>query len=218
MENVLLAAFLVVSTASLAHGQDSEALPLLSWPVTGSPLAEVEVDERPPMKLEGDKPFRLEFGRGSGLMGLETITIERDRVVLCRRNFKQIDEVTWRHWEVSTNGVGPNFTRKVAELIDNFKILDLHREYHANVFDGTQWVIWISQGKTEKAVYFNNHFPDRVQKFAVALDQELRAVLPKEIQWIPVPKEQSREHEKAIWRSLRPPTEPTVESTESSSE
>ncbi|MDA0814027.1 MAG: hypothetical protein O3C21_16755 [Verrucomicrobia bacterium] len=34
--------------------------------------------------------------------------------------------------------------------------------YHADVADGNQWVLAVTQGERQKAIYFNNHFPKSI--------------------------------------------------------
>src|SRR5262245_55092291 len=46
-------------------------------------------DEKPAFRIDPDKPYRIEFGRGSGWHGLETVQFAEDgRVVLHRMTFE----------------------------------------------------------------------------------------------------------------------------------
>ncbi len=79
----------------------------------------------------------------------------------------------------------------------------MHRKYYAEVADGTQWILWLQQGSQSKSIYFNNHFPEQIQRFAIRLDMILDISKMDKLVWSRVPKEQSRRHEKEIWNSIK---------------
>ena len=167
------------------------------------PLSKSEPDTRPAMHFDANKPFRLEFGRGSGWHGLDTIVLdEKGTVVLHRLQMEEKGTVIHHYWETTTLLLDPGMTRQIATLIQDLRILDMKRAYHADVHDGTQWVFWLVQGGQEKSVYFNNHFPKAIQDFAVTLDSHLRSAGVDKNKWIRVPDEESRQHEKAIWKGI----------------
>ena len=51
--------------------------------------------------------------------------------------------------------------RKLLVEIDFFR---LKKEYHANVYDGTQQWAWVKASGIQKQVYCDNHFPKPFQK------------------------------------------------------
>ena len=87
---------------------------------------------------------------------------------------------------------------KVLQAVEDNQLLGLHKAYHANVEDGTQWVLWIKQGENEKAIYFNNHFPKAIVGFATDLDAVLSASGSGNLTWYPA----ARDHEKELWDSI----------------
>jgi hypothetical protein len=168
------------------------------------PLSSIEADSRPAMRFDSSKPYRLEFGRGSGWHGLDTVVLEQDgTVVMHRLKAEKKDEVIHQYWETGTFQLDTNATQRIAEIISNLNLVDMHRAYHADVHDGTQWVFWIVQGEEEKSIYFNNHFPEVIQDFAVALDSELMSAGSENITWTRVPASKERQHENAIWNSIK---------------
>ena len=79
--------------------------------------------------------------------------------------------------------------------------LNGYLEDHANVADGTQWVLWIRQGDRERASYFNNHFPGPIVRFARELDEIIAQSVGPKLRWERVLPWNSREHEKELWKS-----------------
>lgn len=75
--------------------------------------------------------------------------------------------------------------------------------YHADIYDGTQWILWITQADQSKALYLNNHFPKAVRHLASKVDSELESAGLSLISWTPVPMESWRKHEKKIWDSIK---------------
>ena len=75
--------------------------------------------------------------------------------------------------------------------------------YHAEVHDGTQWVLWIKQADQEKSIYFNNHFPDEIVRFAEQLDAVLSECDLENMNWKTVPATESRQHERELWEAVK---------------
>lgn len=90
--------------------------------------------------------------------------------------------------------------RRISQSND---LIGLRKEYHENIHDGTQWVLWIKQGEREKSVYFNNNFPHRIKAFAKQLDAILEHAGLDKAAWQPVPQRNSRQHERELWDSIR---------------
>jgi len=164
----------------------------------------VEKDDRPAFTIDRTQPFWLEFGRGSGWHGLDTVKIDQTgRVVLHQMKSDRQQNVNVLSWEVATLQLAPEAVAEVLEAVESNDLMGLHKAYHADIADGTQWVLWMKQGAREKSVYFDNRFPPAITRFAEQLDAILaRAGLDK-VAWQTVPERESRQHEKELWNSIR---------------
>jgi hypothetical protein len=110
------------------------------------------------------------MGDGSGRLGYNTIEIDSEG--RCRFTFMQMQLVTmpdgeigrglsWRRAEFQ---ISPQTLLDLRKLLVEIDFFRLKREYHANVYDGTQrWARVKACGK-EKRVYCNNHFPGPFEK------------------------------------------------------
>src|SRR5262249_17528564 len=155
-------------------------------------------DDRAAFQIDPSQPFRIELGRGSGWHGLNTVKVTQDGAVLLYRQNAQESG-----WEQTSLTLSPEALKAILEAVEANKLLHLERAYHANVADGTQWVLWIQQGAQEKSVYFNNHFPAEIQRFVQQLDQALVQGGLRQSNWKPVAAAASRAHEKELWASIR---------------
>ncbi len=100
--------------------------------------------------------------------------------------------------------VPPEAVSKILAAVSENGLLRLHKEYRArNVYDGTQWVLRITQGENEKRVYFNNYFPGAITHFAESLDDILVESGVRQIRWEQVPETENRLHEKDLWSSVQ---------------
>ena len=176
------------------------------------PMSYSVPDPRPVMQFDPRKPYRLEFGRGSGWDGLNTIALDDTKcVVLHCMKMEDKEFALYPYCEKATIFIDSETYQQIAQLIYNLRITEMDCEYHANVCDGTQWVFRLIQGGQEKSVYFNNHFPSAIQDFAVAIDEELKNVGSGEIEWFRVPDNNIRDHEKVLWDSIRnKPNKPAI--------
>jgi hypothetical protein len=173
-------------------------------PPIGHVLSRVDKDIRPAFRIEPTKPFRIEFGRGSGWHGLDTIKVDQDgRVVLHRENHQRQGDTIIQSWEKATLQLPPRSLTKVLEAVEANRLMELHKGYHANVADGTQWVLWIKQGNQEKSVYFNNHFPEQIVRFAERLDGILSECGVDKLDWQVVPAVETRRNERELWDSIK---------------
>jgi hypothetical protein len=164
----------------------------------------VEKDDRPVFTIDRAQPFWLEFGRGSGWHGLDTVKLDQTgRVVLHRMKSERQQDVTVLSWEVATLQLPPEAVAEVLKAVDSNDLMGLHKAYHENIADGTQWVLWIKQGEGEKSVYFNNSFPRAITAFAEQLDAILARGGLGAVAWQPVPDRESRQHEKELWDSIK---------------
>jgi len=156
------------------------------------------------MVFDASKPYRLEFGRGSGRYGLDTIVLDEEgRITQHRQKEVPTEDGIYCYWQTRSFSIPSDTVKQVAALIEDLRIIEMKRAYHADVVDGMQWIFWLVQGGQEKSVYFNNHFPKAIQDFAVALDAQLRNAGIAKIKWTRVPDDESRQHEKAIWNSKK---------------
>lgn len=167
------------------------------------PLHKTEPDPDPNMAFDPTRPYRIEFGRGSGYDGLDTIAIdENGQVVLYRMREEWDGGLIRPRWETASSSLDPQARQRIAELIRDLKLLEMGNAYHADVADGSQWVFWLVQGDEEKTIYFDNHFPEPIQDFAVALDRELN-LSEGMFDWNRVPDELADAHAKELWGSLK---------------
>lgn len=163
------------------------------------PVSKVVKDERPPFRLDLDQPWSITFGRGSGWHGLDTIQLDQEG----QAAFHRQSDVFLTSWETATAQLPPDAVTKVLESVESNRLLGLDRAFHADVHDGTQWVLWVQQGDREKSVYFDNHFPRPIVQFAAQLDVIVARSVGPSLRWRAVPTAQSRDHERALWESLR---------------
>jgi hypothetical protein len=161
-------------------------------------------NDRPAFTIDHTQPFWVEFGRGSGWHGLDTVKIDQTgRVVLHRMKSEHQVHVNALSWEVATLQLSPEALDEVLKAVESNKLMGLQKAYHENIADGTQWVLWIRQGEHEKSVYFDNRFPPAITRFAEQLDAVLaRAGLDKAA-WQPVPERESHQHERELWDSIK---------------
>ena len=164
----------------------------------------VEKDDRPPFTIDRTQPFRLEFGRGSGWHGLNTIKIDRTgRAVLHRQKAEYRKDVTVTSWEFATLQLSPEALAEVLQAVESNNLMRLHKAYHEDIADGTQWVLWIKQGEQEKSVYFDNSFPRAITDFAEQLDAILTRDGSDKVTWQPVPERESGQHDRDLWDSIK---------------
>jgi hypothetical protein len=167
------------------------------------PLVKTEKDEVPSFRIDAKKTFRIELGQGSGWHGLNTTRISEDSVVTL---YRMQTEAAWlgpRHyWVTATLQLTPSSLDEVCTAIEANGLLEMDKAYHAAAGDGTQWVLWIQQDHKAKSVYFNNHFPDQIIRFAGRLDAILHENGLESAVWSRVPLSADRKHEKALWESI----------------
>jgi hypothetical protein len=158
-------------------------------------------NDQPAFSIDPTQPFRLEFGRGSGRDGLETVRVNPDgRVVLYRLKQGQQEYA----WETSTLQLSPETLTKVLQAVEANGLTQLQPTYqNPKIADGTQWVLWIKQGEREKAVYFNNSFPPQITHFAKQLDSMLLAAGLDKATWQLVPANEPRRHDHELWESIK---------------
>jgi hypothetical protein len=177
---------------------------LTTWALFRAQGIRVEIDHRPPFRIDHSMPFVIELGRGGGWRGLDTVKLdENGNVVLHRWSSERKAEAVYRHWETATLRLTDETVKKMLQAIEANSLMSLHAAYHANVHDGTQWVFWANQGSNEKSVYCNNYFPNEMTQFAGRLDQILSDAGLDFVQWTAVPDGEGRRHERDLWKSMR---------------
>lgn len=168
------------------------------------PLVKTVEDHRPSLSIDPAKPFTIEFGRGSGWAGLNTVNInENGTVVLYRLQVEQRREIRYLFWETGTMQLLPEDITAILESLHTFHLLTMYKEYHADIHDGTQWVLWITQEQHEKSIYCDNHFPENILAFSDFLDELLTTRGLTDVTWTRVPEHESRNHEKELWESIK---------------
>jgi hypothetical protein len=106
-------------------------------------------------------------------------------------------------WQTATLELSKDSLAEVVAAVDDNRLFELRKEYHANVADGTQWVLWIKQGGTEKSVYFNNDFPKPIVRFAEQLDKVIADASPENLRWKTVSAAEAADHQKELWDSIK---------------
>ena len=163
-----------------------EKPPVTQTPATGAPFV-----------VDTSKDFHFEIGRGSGSEGLDTIAFGRDgRATLFRQQPQG-------KWQTTSLELGPEALERVFDSVRSEKVMQMPSAYHAEVIDGTQWILWITQGVHAKAVYFNNHFPKGITRLADLVDKELESAGLKSATWKSVPPMESRKHDQPLWDCIR---------------
>lgn len=176
--------FITLSLAATTLGQDH-------------PLARTSPSKTPPFTVDLTEDFHFAFGRGSGQSGLDTISFGRSGVVTL---FKQ---TSGGDWQTATMTLDLQAIKRIFESVRVEGIMKMAAAYHADVADGSQWVIRISQARHTKAIYFNNHFPASVRRFANVIDSELLNAGLATRRWKKVPTKADRQHEKQLWDAIK---------------
>lgn len=167
------------------------------------PLARTEKENRPTLSFAIEQPFQLDFGRGSGWGGLDTVSIDADgNVSLSRTGMELQGKVRVQYVETASLRLSSSSLKNIGKAIHDCGLLQMQRAYHADVLDGRQWIFWLRQGSGEKSIYFNNHFPAGILRFAKILDKELDAAGFKNTQWKRMERGQIAEAAKALWKSV----------------
>jgi hypothetical protein len=152
----------------------------------------------PTIRIDPSADWRIEFGRGSGMEGLDTVKIASDGSVILHR-FKHRGPP---EWETTSLALPPDALARVLESVAENRLLGMSREHHANIHDGTQWVFWFRQNEAERSVYFDNKFPRAIKRFAADLDRVLQEHALDAAVWQPV-QGPARQHDRQLWKSIR---------------
>lgn len=146
-------------------------------------------------KFDITKSFYLQFGRGSGWQGLDTIEIkETGDVTMFRMKNELKDKTIYYFWEKSTFSLNSLSIKNIALKIESLDLISMKSNYRADIMDGTQWILWIKQGEQKKSIYFDNSFPNPIKDFAIFIDNELKKAGVDKVEWVRVPKNEGRNH------------------------
>lgn len=149
--------------------------------------------------LDPDEPFRIELGRGSGQVGLDTVRVDQDGTAVLHRVEGPLAAQTFK---TATLRLPPKALEEILHSAAENRLLRLWNSYEEpGMHDGVQWVLLIRQGGTKKAVYFNNRFPDAITRFADTLDRVLKENGLDEARWQPDPSNVRPGRE--LWDSIR---------------
>jgi hypothetical protein len=92
----------------------------------------------------------------------------------------------------------------VLEAADASRLTQLGRRYVAvNIADGSQWVLLIRQGDREKAVYFDNHFPEPIRRFGRRVDEVIGETVGPGLRWRRAPTAGAGSHDRELWDAIR---------------
>jgi hypothetical protein len=161
-------------------------------------------DDRPAFSIDPNNAWVIEFGRGSGWQGLNTAKLDQDgHLLLHRLRMERQGNPFISGWETTTAELPSGAVAEVLESVKANRLMELDKAYHAAVCDGTQWVLWIRQGEREKAVYFDNHFPTPIVRFAERFDAIVSGSVGPALRWQAVPSARVRDHERELWESIK---------------
>lgn len=201
MRKLTILTFLLASTIFAIKGCASPK------PIRGDsnemshPLHKIKPEKREKIKFDYDTPYKLEFGRGSGWHGLNTIAIDEKGEITLHRQQKK--KHTNYYWETATLTGNKEIIKQIAQHIQDLHLVEMERAYYADIHDGTQWIFWLIQNGQEKSIYFDNHFPGAIQDFAIAIDNILKSAGLESAKWTPVPIDKKLQHQKPIWNSIK---------------
>jgi hypothetical protein len=173
----------------------------LSKPVESWPLSKSTPDTTTSLKkIDPNKPWKIGLARGSTWHGYDCATLQSDGPVeLLRMTFAPPGRT--QTWETTKIMLPRSSLSSLLAAIDP-DVLELQKEYHANVADGTQWMFFATQGQSAKSTFFDNHFPYPIVHFADALDNILAGNGVDSVKWQAVTQEQADKFQKQFWDSI----------------
>ena len=191
----ILALCILLGACSQEAKSDSESQKIAH--TDGFPLSKIEPAKAVSFSVDLGRPFHVVLGRGSGLAGLDTVAFGIDGDVTM---FKQQPA---GKWQTASVRLSPEAIARIFDQVKAQDVMNMSAEYHADVHDGTQWVLWIKQHQKSKAIYYKNNFPNAKKRLAECLDEELAlAGMLKDV-WNDVPESQYGEHDRALWDSIK---------------
>lgn len=163
----------------------------------------VKFDDQPELTIDRTQPFWLELIRGGIYQGRDRIKLDpTGRVVLRRFKTERKQNGLMRSPEVATLQLSPEAVDEILDAVEWNDLTGLHKAYiDEGVYDGTQWLLRITQGDREKSVYCSNYFPPQIKRFAKQLDSILAQAGLETVTWQPAPKQDSGQFEQDQWIS-----------------
>lgn len=157
----------------------------------------VEHDTRPAFVLDPSQPFVIEFGRGSGRHGLDVVKVDET-------GFVRLSRVQGHPGTESASlQLSIADIATLVGLVNTNQLTSMGRAYSdPRIADGTQWVLWIEQSPSQKAIYFNNSFPSQINAFARGLDSLLQKAGLSTATWSAVPAQQADAQQTALWARI----------------
>ncbi len=149
--------------------------------------------------IDLSEPIEIEFGRGSGLDGLNTVRILPNGDVKLFR-VPMAGKTTWQYGQFTLT------LGEMSRILDSMKatrLLTLQRVYHGGVSDGTQWVLSVRQSSHVRCVYFDNHFPEAIVEFTNSLDNILSNGESRRIVWKPLSTNDACRQQDALWGEIK---------------
>ncbi len=202
----LIIALLMCAIVSMSHRVYAGACQRITfarWP-ENPPLARIVEDQTPPFTLDPSTPFLLSLGRGDGKMELNTISInEQGTVTLYSLRVERCDGVWNTFWETGTLHLSRDDVKAILDTVHTQHLMSLHTQYHADVYDGTQWILWLTQAPHEKSIYCHNYFPEEIVAFSDFVDDLLLKRGLPDILWTQIPDDEAGVHDDALWQSIR---------------
>lgn len=148
----------------------------------------------PSFDFDVSAPFYVEFGRGSGWRGLAMVIVDEVGQVQVSQDLLRTDG----KWRTATIQLSPSGIAELAAAIRERQLTALSKTYSKNINDGTQWGLYLRQGKNEKVVYFDNSFPSAIKKFAEDVDGVLKRGGLDGAKW----QDGGREMDADLWRHI----------------
>lgn len=138
--------------------------------------------------LLGAGDFEFRMGEGSGMYGYDVIKVGADgrcqytaleRTLTYDPVAKAYRRPGWRRADFTAD---PATVRDLRQLLADVGYGALPKGYHANVCDGTQWLVKAQAGGRRKGVYCNNHFPAEIIRLSAFVRDRIVAPHKAEIE------------------------------------
>lgn len=110
--------------------------------------------------IRSSSDFQFVLGQGSGRDGYDTLTIEGSGA--SRLVFRAKDTT----WHEAKFVLAKDMVEALRAELVAISFGTLHRQYTAQVNDGTQWFVRVRVGAQRKGVFLDNHFPTPVVRLS----------------------------------------------------
>ena len=154
-----------------------------------------QVEKSAPFSFDGTKPYEFVLGRGSGREGLETSRIKSDGT-------SKVSRKGIKGWQETSVSLTAAESKLILDAFEAEKIVKLEKAYHADTSGGTQWVLVIKSDGKYKAVYFNNHFPEPIIRFAKTIDSVISKKGTRMVDWKNLDDKTADSEQKEIWSRI----------------